>query len=240
MFNKYFLEVRNRTILILFSWGFALLVSYLNKETLLFLLIKPNLILFKDKYFYFIATNLTDMFSAYLHLSYFVAFQTAIVFGLLQLKSFIAPALYKKEHQQIHLFYRLSLVFLLLSILFLHNIVLQCCWRFFSSFQNSSTCSINIFLEMRVTEYLSFYILIYYITVLIGQAFVFVFLMIDALEKKLLFIKKTRKIFYLSFFLLATVVTPPDVISQIFLGSFFIIFYELIIITIILRNFNIS
>lgn len=93
---------------------------------------------------------------------------------------------------------------------------------------------------MRVTEYLSFYILIYYITVLIGQAFVLVFLMIDALEKKLLFIKKTRKIFYLSFFLLATLVTPPDVISQIFLGSFFIIFYELIIITIILRNFNIS
>ena len=240
MLSKYIFEIRNRVTLILLSWVIALTVSYLNKETLLFLLIKPNIILFEDKYFYFIATNLTDMFSAYLHLSYFIAFQVTVVFGAFQLKDFIVPALREKELQQLQTFYRLSVSFFLVSIFSLNNKILPYCWKFFLSFQNSPTFSINIFLEMRITEYLSLYIAIYYIIIFIGQVFVFMFLIIDTLKEKLIFVKGTRKLFYLSFFALATLITPPDVVSQILVGFSFIIFYEWIIIIIILRSFKIN
>jgi len=93
---------------------------------------------------------------------------------------------------------------------------------------------------MRVTEYLSLYILIYYVVIFVGQTFVFTFLIIDTLEKKLSFVRKTRKLFYLVFFAFATLITPPDIISQVFLGISFIAFYELIVVTIILKSFKIS
>jgi|AntRauTorckE5430_2_1112549.scaffolds.fasta_scaffold00054_21 sec-independent protein translocase protein TatC len=240
MLSKYFIEIRNRLILVILSWVIALTISYLNKETLLFLLIKPNIALFENKFFYFIATNLTDMFSAYLHLSYFVAFQAAVSFGAFQFKAFITPALYKKELKHLQSFYLLSICFLLIGVFFLNNIILPCCWKFFLSFQSSPACSINIFLEMRVTEYLSLYILIYYVVIFVGQTFVFTFLIIDTLEKKLSFVRKTRKLFYLVFFAFATLITPPDIISQVFLGISFIAFYELIVVTIILKSFKIS
>jgi sec-independent protein translocase protein TatC len=238
MLIKYFFEIRNRAILIIFSWIATVIVAYLNKETLLFLSIKPNLSLFEKTSFYFIATNITDIFSAYLSLAYLVGFQLTFIFSLYHIKTFIIPALYEAEHKKLILFTYLSISLWGFSLLLLNTVVLPFCWNFFSSFQNSSIQSVNIFLEVRVTEYLSFYVLIYYITIFVGQGFVFIFLLIDALKKKLLFVRNTRKIFYVLFFVLATLITPPDVVSQLILGGSFVLVYELVIVIIIVKGFN--
>jgi sec-independent protein translocase protein TatC len=214
------------------------IVAYTNKETLLFLIVKSNSVIYYDKQFYFIATNLTDLFSVYLDLSYFIAFQITIVFGLVQLKLFFLPALYSTERKQFILIYRTCILFWVLSIIFLNKIVLPLCWDFFSKFFNHYNYTVTIFLEIKVTEYLSFFITTYYVTVLLGQAFVILFLVINVSKNKLLFIKTTRKLFYLFFLIIATILTPPDVISQLFLSGIFILIFEILIITIILKNLN--
>ena len=56
------------------------------------------------------------------------------------------------------------------------------------------------------------------------------------LEEKLEFIKNTRKIFYLIFLLIATVVTPPDILSQVFVSVGLGLIYELLIIITILKS----
>ena len=134
--------------------------------------------------------------------------------------------------------FKLSFILWLLSLLLLNKIILPFCWNFFTSFQNQSVPSVNIFFEIRITEYLSLYVITYYITVLIGQCFLFLFLLLSVLNNKLLFVRNTRKIFYLIFFILATLITPPDVISQLILGSAFILIYELVIVIIIAINFQ--
>lgn len=238
MLNKYFFEIRNRTILIIITWSITMMFAYLNKETLLFLSIKPNLGSFKEIPFYFIATNITDIFSVYLSLTYLVGFQLTSIYFLFHVRDFFMPALYKIERKKLTLSLKLSFVLWLLSLLLLNKVILPFCWNFFTSFQNSSVPSINIFFEIRITEYLSLYVITYYITILIGQCFLVLFLLLNILKNKLLFIKNTRKVFYLIFFVLATLVTPPDVISQLVLGSAFILIYELVIVIIITINFQ--
>jgi sec-independent protein translocase protein TatC len=238
MLLHYFFEIRNRLIFLSFCWIISAAVAYFNKETLLFLIVKSNAAINYNKSFYFIATNITDLFSIYLELSYFVAFQLTVIFGVFQLKSFFLPALYPSERKKFILVYRICLFFWLFSIIFLNKVVLPFCWEFFSGFFSTSNCSVTIFLEVKVTEYLLFYITAYYTTILLGQGFVLLFLLLNAKKEKLTFIKTTRKSFYFIFFLLATVLTPPDVSSQLFLGSIFILIYEVIIITVILKNLS--
>ena len=238
MLSNYFFEIRNRIVLVIFSWSVTVLFAYLNKETLLFLSIKPNIKLFKETTFYFIATNVTDVFSVYVSLIYLVSFQLTLIYCFYNFYKFIESALYKKESQNLLFFFKTGFTLWIFSLLLLNKLVLPLCWEFFSSFQNSSSQSINIFLEIRITEYLAFYIMTYYITAFITQCFTLIFLCLGLLKKKLLFIRATRKIFYLIFLGLATVVTPPDVVSQLLLGTIFVLVYELIIVIIITKDFN--
>ena len=200
--------------------------------------IKPNLSYFTQTAFYFIATNVTDIFSVYLSFTYLISFQLTFIYIFWHIKTFLAPALYKTEREKITFFFRLSFFLWLLSLLILNKVILPFCWKFFISFQNTSTHSVNIFFEIRITEYLSLYTLTYYITIFVGQSFLLIFLLLSILKKKLLFIRNTRKIFYLIFFVIATLITPPDIISQLMLGSVFILIYEAVIVIIVIKSFN--
>jgi sec-independent protein translocase protein TatC len=237
MLNKYFFEIRNRVTLVIVSWILTIIFAYLNKETLLFLSVKPNIGSFDKTSFYFISTNVTDVFSVYLSFAYFVSFQLTFIYLLYNVYMFFIPALYNKERKNLSFFLKLSFSLWLLSLLILNKLVLPLCWEFFSSFQSSSTNSVNIFLEIRITEFFSLYVLTYYVTTCAVQCFVILFSAISILKKKLVFIRATRKVFHLAFFVLATLITPPDVISQLVLGSIFILIYELVIIIIILKDF---
>lgn len=205
-----------------------MLVTYLNKETLLFLFVKHN----HDKNldFYFIATNVLDIFYSYLNITYFLSFQVVFYFTLYQIVNFFLPALYRNEKLKLKLIVKLSVIFWLFGVTVFNLIVFPLCWGFFISFQFSSNNVIEIFFEYKITEYLKFYFLVYYVTIVFLQFFVFLFYLLFYIDKKFNFIKKTRKIIYILFFVTATIVTPPDVISQIIFGVLFLILYELIII----------
>lgn len=237
MLLKYFFEIKNRIILIIISWCLTLIVSYLNKEILLFLCIKPMLVLSdNNSSFYFIATNLTDVFSTYLELVYLTAFSLTVIFSGYHFSIFLNPALYLTEVNTLKIFGILSIVLWLISLQFLHKIVLPFTLFFFASFQDFSINNVNIFLEARINDYVFIYIFFYWVLVIFLQIFLLFSLVLSTLKKKLEFIKNTRKIFYLIFFLISTILTPPDIISQIFLGFSFILIYETLIIIIILKT----
>lgn len=236
MFSKYFYEIRNRVSLTILCWSLCAMSSYLNKETLLYLLIQPCEFLFKEKTLYFIATNLTDIFSVYLALSYFVAFQLTFAVGVYHIKTFLTPGLYRKELKYLNLTSLMCFFFWSLSFVLLNKAILPFCWSFFLSFQHASQQSISIFFEMKITEYFTFYTTTYYVTAFVGQLFVATFLTLSFLTRKTQFIQKSRRLFFIGFFLIATLITPPDVISQLLLGTIFCLLYELIIVIVILND----
>jgi sec-independent protein translocase protein TatC len=235
MLLKYFLEIKARGILILICWTISLLTAYLNKEVILFLCVLPTLPLFLDNSFYFIATNITDIFATYLTLSYLIAFQLTIFFLFYQALMFLTPALYSLEKKILKRILYSSFIFWLISIQMLTSIILPLTWSFFLSFQDTSKDVLNIFLETRINEYLTLYVFIYWVVVLVWQFFLSFFLILNSFNKKLEFIKNTRKFVYFVFFVFATLLTPPDVISQLLLAFCFGIVYELMIITTILK-----
>jgi sec-independent protein translocase protein TatC len=89
---------------------------------------------------------------------------------------------------------------------------------------------------MKITEYFTFYTTTYYVTAFVGQLFVATFLTLSFLTRRTQFIQRSRRLFFIGFFLIATLITPPDVISQLLLGTIFCSLYELIIVIVILND----
>jgi len=238
MLYDYILELKNRTLLIALMWISLIGTCFFYKETLLFLSIKPNIYLYKHNLLYFIATNLTDILYAYLHLSYFIANQIVTLYILYNIFIFLAPALYKFEYKYLKIILFFVLVLWFLSFLVLNVYVLPYCWHFFLSFQTTIVNqAIKVHFEAKLTEYIHFYIFLYFICVVISQIFLILFLFLDTRIDKINFVKNSRKLFYFIFFLLATLITPPDIISQIIVGCSFILIYELILLVLFFKTF---
>jgi len=86
MLKLYLLEIRNRIGLIILSWLLVFFVCYWYKETLLFLFVKPFIRLYSGAAYtsYFIATNLTEIFSSYMLISFFIVNQLVLFFAISQ------------------------------------------------------------------------------------------------------------------------------------------------------------
>lgn len=94
---KYFLEIKNRLILLLITWFSIILISYFYKEILLFLIIHPN-INENSQLFYFIFTNVTEVLSVYLELIMFLSFQIVYIYICFHAFIFFAPAFFHSEY----------------------------------------------------------------------------------------------------------------------------------------------
>jgi sec-independent protein translocase protein TatC len=242
MFYSYFLEIRNRFFLVLYGWGFTALVSYFYKETLLFLLIKPNFFLINPIPIYFIFTSITEIFSTYLKLIYFLSNQICLICFLYHVLLFLSPGLHYFEYKLLRKVFFISLLFFFLSIFILNTTILPACWSFFLSFQKTIVNnSINLYFEAKINEYLKFYINLFFMCNLSCQMFMIIILFLIYIQGDLKLIKKFRKIFYLLFVIFATIITPPDVTTQLILSSSMICVYEVLIFSVLFKNcFNLE
>ena len=236
MIQYFLIELKNRTLLIILTWISVIAVSYFYKEVLVFLLVKPNLIMFQQNSLYFIFTNLTDIFSTYLKLISFIGNQFFIVFLLYHIFVFLAPGLYFFEYKRYAKLFKTSLILWFLSIFILNFYILPLSWNFFLSFQTSINHSVlTFYLEAKIVEYIDFYINLYYICCLNFQLFVLLIIYFSYIKESLDSVKTLRRFFYFGFFLIATFLTPPDVFSQILVGVSTIAAFELTIVTVILK-----
>ena len=242
MLQLYLLEIRNRIGLIILSWLLCFFVCYCYKETLLFLFVKPFIRLYSRGVStnYFIATNLTEIFSSYMLISFFIVNQLVLFFAISQLVLFFSPALYKYEYTKIRNFCLFSFLLWLLNILVLNSFIFSHVFTFFLSFQEQvQNPTTSVHFEIRIIEYLTFYKKLFYFSAVVFQIFLFIFLLLNKLNNKENFLKNYRKLFFFSFFFIATLISPPDVFSQLFLGFGFIFIFELlIIITFLLSNLS--
>lgn len=224
MFKKYLLEIKNRSLLIFSAWFIAIITCYFYKNILLFLLIKFNFKLYDLELFYFITTNLSDVFSVCIQLSYFVSNQLLIFLVCYHFFMFLTPGLFKFEYILIKVSINVGCLLFCLSMLMLHLFILPTLCDFFFNFQIN--CGVKVFFESKITEYFIFYKNMYFLTMLIGQIFSLIILRLIFSGNKLSFIKKSRKSLYLIFFIFSTFLTPPDIFSQIIIGLCLISFYE--------------
>ena len=238
MLFSHFLELKNRSILVFTCFLGSFFVSYLYKEVLVFLLVKIVVQKNKVTLFYFISTKISDVFSVYLDISYFLSTQLMVLILFYQILAFIAPGLFYYEYRKVRNVWLISLNFTFLSVWLVNVYVLPYLWYFFFSFSAGSTKSVNIFFEASIVDYLIFYKYIYYRFICMGQVFGLVFIVLNSVKDKVKFILSTRKSFYLMFLLISTFLTPPEVFSQLVTVSLLFFFFEVIMLYGIFRKYT--
>ena len=237
--RSYYLEVKNRLLLLGLAWISVILVSYIFKEVLLFLIIKQSnsFSFYTENIFYFIFTEVTEIFYAYIVLIFFFGTQTFFLYFLYHILVFISLGLYQYEYKYLVFIFKTSIFIYFFSIIIFNEVLFPFSWSFFLSFQNFDMLkSLTLHFEAKLSEYLSFYITFYYICILYFQIFVLLVLFFDYLKNELKIIRHFRKFLYYFFVIFSTFVTPPDVSSQIILSISIIFSYEILVYYSILKK----
>ncbi len=218
----YLLEVYKRFLISLFTILINFIIFYNYKEQVIYMLGQHQQNLFP----YFISTGLTEIFLILIKLSAFLAFYFSYPTVLIQIALFLIPALYKYEYKIIRNYLILSLSLYFFTTIIAYEYFLPYCWKFFSSFQIKADESlVSVHLETRISDYLGFFF----------EIFISLNIVLHLLLTFLIFLHKFtldsivayRKLIYLLLFIFATALTPPDIISQIITGVFFIVNFEL-------------
>ena len=99
------------------------------------------------------------------------------------------------------------------------------------SFQIFDTLKLTtLYFESKINEYFLFYMSLYYICVFYFQIWIFLFIAFDFFNSKnIIRVKNLRKFFYYVLVVFSTLITPPDVYSQMCISLFFIVSYEILV-----------
>lgn len=177
-----------------------------------------------------IATDITAPFLTPIKLTAVISFFVAIPYVLFEIWGFIAPALYQHEKKLI-LPLVISTTFLFyLGVMFAYFLVFPLAFYFLIH-----TAPSDILINTDISQYLNFVMTLF---IIFGVAFevpVVIILLCWTGVTTVINLKKKRPYILVGIFAIATVVTPPDVLSQILLaipmyflfelGIFFVHFY---------------
>lgn len=175
-----------------------------------------------------IYTGLTEAFFTTLKVTFFAGIFVTFPFLLWQIWLFMAPGLYKAERGAFIPFLIATPVLFFIGGACLYYLVLPMAWPFFLSFQTTSAeTALPIQLEARISEYLD---LVMTLTFAFGLCFelpVVLALMGKAGMITAETLAKRRKYAIVLIFIVAAILTPPDVLSQCLLAFPLLILYEL-------------
>ncbi len=183
-----------------------------------------------------IYTGLTEAFVAYLKLAVFAGFLISFPFIAAQIYLFLAPGLYKKERKTLVPYLVAAPVMFLLGTAFAYWGIFPAAWHFFLGFETADAGGLPIQLEARVGDYLS---LVMHLIIAFGLAFQLPVVLVLLVRSGMLSVEKLRRgrrYAVVIIVMIAAVITPPDVFSQIALSVPLYMLYELSIL--LCRNGN--
>lgn len=235
---KYLLEIKNRIFLITNTVFLLITLMFYQKDSLLYMVTKPIIIHTKIG-LYLICTNIIEGFTSYWYIIWIVLIHFIFYFILIQICVFFFPSLYKHEKKLIKLFLLFYLVITICLIIIFYKILLPFSWNFFYEvvfpvFKQQKT--VKLFFEIKIHEYLNFFFTLYSICFILTNLFFFITIKLYYFYNNFLYskyLKNYRKKLYFLFFIFSTLITPPDIISQIVVGFSFILLLEFIIILIV-------
>ncbi len=168
-----------------------------------------------------LAIGVIAPFMVPLKVTLFVAFVIALPYVLYQLWAFIAPGLYRKEKKLAMPIIVSSLVMFFLGMLYCYFVVFRMVFQFISGF---SPDSVNF--APDIDSYFSFVLALFMAFGLTFEVPIIVVVLnrlgMTTVEK----LKKARPYMIVGAFVLAAIVTPPDVLSQLLLAVPLVILYQ--------------
>ncbi|CAK7192995.1 Sec-independent protein translocase protein TatC [Commensalibacter sp. Nvir] len=228
---EHFIELRRRLIWCLLTFAIAFGFCYHFAEQIYLFLAHPlaEAMRHDGQQPHLIYTALYEAFFTYVKLAFFGATFLSFPMVAIQAWIYIAPGLYRREKKIFAPFLIATPLLFILGASLAYFLVFPFAWKFFLSFQvgGNSTSGLHIELQAKVSEYLN---LVTRLVMAFGIAFELPVML--TLMAKIGFIsseklKKLRRYAYVVAFIIAAILTPPDVITQISLAIPLIILYEI-------------
>ena len=210
-------------------------ISYLYSDQWLYILIKPLITLKKSNYF--IVTDLIEIFYLKLSLSAILSLILSFFSFLFQSWFFLSTGLYKHENKLILKLLSIFIIFLSCSIYFVFCYIIPNAWFFFLNFEKTNHPFLfNFYLEPKLYNYIFFLIKTFGFTILCFHYPLIIFILLSIKIINIHQLTKFRKLFYLKVLIIASLIAPPDIWSQmiiffilLFLIEFFLIIFYILI-----------
>ncbi len=217
-------ELRKRLIVAFIAIAVVTVGAYFFSEDLFRLLMAPLLEVMPAESG-LIFTSLTETFFTYLKISLLAGFFAASPVVIYQIWRFSAPGLYANEKRYVFPFVFFASIFFVGGAMFGYFVVFPFGFKFFMGFATDFITPMP-----TVKEYFSFSVrLLFAFGVVFELPVVTAFLASIGLVNARTLSEK-RKFAILGSFVVAAVLTPPDVVSQLMMAGPIIILYELSII----------
>ena len=228
---SHLIELRDRLKWAVLFFFLTFCICYYFANTIYNFLVEPLYQIYIDKGISnprMIYTALTEAFFTYLKVSFYGALFLSFPILAMQVYKFAAPGLYKNEKKAFLPFLIATPVLFSLGAALVYYFIFPLAWSFFLGFQTSSIeTGMAIELEAKVNEYLSLVLKLMFAFGLAFQIPVALTLLARAGLVNSQQLKKRRKYAIVVAFIVAAILTPPDLISQIGLGIPIIILFEI-------------
>merc|ERR1712174_94665 len=225
-FTLYFLEFKNRIKLVMSGLLFVIALFIAYKETLLYILIKPTISsLSLISRSYLICTNITDGFTTYWNIIMILYLHYVLFFLFYNAYFFFVPGLYYQEKKILSDFISIYILVYIFVVLLFYNYLLPTSWNFFFKFNDmyfdlnlpQHNKEVKLFFEITLKHYVAFFL--YFFLLIFIQLYILLVYKLIKIYKKVKFKALYRKQIYFLFFVFSTLITPPDILSQIVFGS---------------------
>jgi len=227
-FIEHLAELRSRILRLLVIYALTFCACYYFSDELYYVIAKPLIEILGDKT-HFIYTNLAEGFFTQINLAAKFAFLIILPVIAFQIYFFIEPGLYKSERKLIKLLIISSPLLFFLGVIFVYFFVMPKAFEFFISFQKTGL-PYNLSLEAKINEYVSLVISLVFAFGIAFQLPVIILILVSLKLIKAESLRLYRRFAILAIFIIAGIITPPDVISQLLLAFPLMGLYELTII----------
>jgi sec-independent protein translocase protein TatC len=231
--NEHFRELKTRTICCLGALIVSFCITYFYANEIYQFLLEPFVnSLSSTENRRMIYTSPGEGLSTFVKLSFYTSLYICMPFFLTQIYIFLSPGLYKNERKSILiLFFFIPFLFLLGGV-FSYYILLPLTLQFLVGFeyepiQNSSQISIQI--EAKISEYFAFLKTIFFSFGFAFQLPIFLIFLIKNGFISIRGLQTKRRYWIVAIFIIAAILTPPDVVSQISLAIPMLLLFEIAI-----------
>ena len=232
MFLHHINEIKRRLVFIINSLFLNFLIFYYYSEEILYIIVSP---LGVDKHLIF--TNIAEAFFSYINLAIYSNFVILIFLSLYHFLSFLYPGLYRREKTQIKKYLLLFFFFFVIGNIIIYKIIIPSAWSFFLTFETTNLEGFfNIHLEAKINEYLDLFLIVLLLSNIFFQLPLVLILIINLNLISIRQLVDYRKTFFLFSLILAAFCSPPDVLSQLILAIPIILFYESLLLLLILKK----